>query len=55
MKTTRRDYKGHDIRVTRFFDGLRNALFIDGLFTGEAGFFSMEAGLAYGERLVDES
>jgi hypothetical protein len=55
MQTIRRDYKGHEIRVTRFFDGLRNALFVDGKFTGEAGFFSVEAALAYGERLIDEA
>ena len=55
MQTTRREYKGHDIRVTRFFDGLKNALFVDGKFTGEAGFSTMESALAYGERLVDES
>ena len=55
MNTKRVDYKGHDIRVTRFFDGLKNALFIDGKFTGDAGFSSFEAALAYGERLVDEA
>ena len=55
MQTKRQEYKGHDIRVTRFFDGLKNALFIDGKFTGEAGFFSVDAALAYGERMIDEA
>lgn len=54
MKTTREMYKGHDIRVTATFDGLKNALFIDGRFTGDAGFFSVDAALAYGRELVDD-
>jgi prepilin-type processing-associated H-X9-DG protein len=49
----RKTYKGHEIQV-KAHNGLRNALFIDGAFTGDAGFFSAAAALAYGERLVDE-
>jgi hypothetical protein len=48
----RETYNGHEIRV-QAYNGLRNAVFVDGLFTGEAGFFSVEAALAYGERLID--
>lgn len=55
MKTKRSDYKGHVITVARLHDGLKNALFIDGEFTGDAGFSSPEAALAYGERMIDEA
>lgn len=53
MQTTRKMYRGHDIRVTRYFDGLKNALSIDGKFTGDAGFSSIDAAFAYGEKIVD--
>jgi hypothetical protein len=49
----RKTYNGHEILV-KARNGLRNALFVDGVFTGEAGFFSVDAALAYGEKLVNE-
>lgn len=47
-------YKGRSITV-KSHDGLRNALFIDGVFTGDAGFFSASAAMSYGMKLIDET
>lgn len=47
-------YKGHEIKVVPAERDLKNVLYIDGKPTGDAGFFSVQKAVEYGEKLIDE-